>query len=172
MKTADARKSGSGSGSKGIIGLKSAAARTTPGRKSITLEAMFAPFENPAATTRAGSKPVPSGGGADEVRELERTRPEITEVEHAFGKPPEKSRLRALEHFAARTQEAGARHERSTERQQVALMAAGAVQDEQRRRASRGRRLVDVDEVEGHIAGHLLMIARPPTTGSSPQRAS
>ena len=56
MKTAVPSSRGSASGSNGTIGLKSTAARKSPGRRNKRLVAMFAPLENPTATIPSRSR--------------------------------------------------------------------------------------------------------------------
>src|SRR5450755_1977803 len=69
----------------------------------------------------------------DEANELLRAQREILEIEHALGEPLEESWCAALANGTARTEDRRAREEGLAERDEIVLVAAGAVQEEERR---------------------------------------
>ena len=69
---------------------------------------------------------------------LLRARGYVRLIEHAFGQPAKKARRPVLQDFASRTQQSRVLVQRATEREQIALIAAGAVKQEERPAASAG----------------------------------
>ena len=78
------------------------------------------------------SKPYCSAAAADERDEILRARVQILEIEHALGQPAEEARRAVLEHRAARAQQARVGREHLAELNQIVLVAAGAVEQQQR----------------------------------------
>jgi hypothetical protein len=58
---------------------------------------------------------------------------DVGEVEHPLGEALEKARRAALEHIAARAQQRGAGRELAADREQIVFVAAGAMEQQQRR---------------------------------------
>ena len=75
-------------------------------------------------------------------------------IEYAFRDPPEETRHPALEHVAPRTQERRAGREHLAERDEIVLVAAGAVQHQERGRPGNRRLLETVGVAQlGRIHG-------------------
>src|SRR5574340_565756 len=79
----------------------------------------------------------------DEPGQFLGARFQVVEVEHAFGKPPEEARHTVLDHFSADNQKRRASEQHPAERDEVFLVASGAVQQEQPRRAARDERVYE-----------------------------
>jgi len=71
----------------------------------------------------------------NEVGEIVGAPAHVVLVEHAFRQAAEEPRHAALQHLAARRQQRGAGRDRVAQRNEIVLVAAGAVQQEQRRRS-------------------------------------
>ena len=110
--------------------------------------AMFAPFEKPAAISEPGVKPYFGRRARRERRQLRRGARDIRVIEHAFREAAEETRRAALEHVTARAQQRGAGCDHPAEREEIGLVAAGAVQQEERGRARHGRGLEAMDVAE------------------------
>ena len=98
---------------------------------------MLAPLENPTAIGLRPVQAVGLPGRVHEIRQLVGPPPQILQIEHALGEPPEEARHPVLQDLASRAQPRGARQQRLAQRQQVALVAAGAVQQQQHRQPGR-----------------------------------
>ena len=105
---------------------------------------MFAPFENPTAMTRCRSKPYLSAAASRKSRQLFGAPVQVFHVEHSFRQTPEEARRSALHDVSAHAEQSCARQQGATERNQIALVAARAVQQEERGRDLRRRRLPHV----------------------------
>ena len=81
----------------------------------------------PTATTRARSRRVAFRGFGDEVSEFVRAPCQIVQIEHPFGQAAEEAGHAVLEDLAARAQNRGPGRKLPCERDQVVLVAAGAV---------------------------------------------
>src|SRR6185503_14051275 len=76
---------------------------------------------------------------------------QVVEIEHALGAPPEETRHAVFGHLAARGQQSGARQQALAERDQIVLVAAGAVQQQKHRQTGPRRRDETMAEAEvGH----------------------
>ena len=71
-------------------------------------------------------------GGCDKVRQLMRAIFQIFEIKHALGESPKKPRHSIFEHFAARAEQSGIRVKLASQRNEIALVSACAVQEQQR----------------------------------------
>ena len=96
-------------------------------------------------------------------RSIQVVRPpaQVVQVEHALRQPPEEARHAVLEHLAARAEQRGPRVQRPPKVEQVVLIAAGAVQQQQRGRAlgARGNELVlEAKHWLGHSSCSLLRV--------------
>src|SRR4051794_4825007 len=109
---------------------------------------------------------IPRRRFRDKLGEIVRAAFQVGEVEDAFSQPPEEAGHAVFQHFAARTEHAGAGCEHRRERQQVVLVASRAVeqQERERRRVGAVRWLVDVivavelwHRVSPAKAGHYVL---------------
>src|SRR5262249_31893935 len=94
-----------------------------------------------------GIELVVRGGRADEVRELVGADLQVLDVEDALGQAPEEPGVSVFQHLAARAQHRRAWRE-VRKRQHLVLVAAGAVQEGQRRSPEGPGRLEDVLKAE------------------------
>jgi hypothetical protein len=83
--------------------------------------------------------------GGHERGQVVRAPPQVVQVEHTFGQPAEEARHAVLEHLAARAEQRCLRIQLPSKVEQIVLVAAGAVQQQQRGRAGglRRNKLVD-----------------------------
>ncbi len=112
-----------------------------------------------------GIEPVFGGGRQHEVAERVRPGDEVGHVEHALGEAPEEARHPALDHVAARAQQAGAGQQHVAERDEIVFVAARAVEEQERRQPRHRRTLEAVDERHGHsvlAAGPVTLLDVPP----------
>ncbi len=79
-------------------------------------------------------------------------------IEDAFCQTPEEARHAAFQHLTTRREQGGTRRDRPAERQQIVFIAAGAVQQEQRRAAGHGGRLEAMDEGQRVSPGHGTLL--------------
>ena len=126
-------RSAGGGSAYGIMAASSTAPASTSGRRSSMAEAMLAPLENPTATSDPSSIPYAAAGRDHEVGELVGPLTKVILVEDALAEPAEEARHAVLQHGPAHRQHGGTRGQLVPQRQQVVLVAAGAVQQEQRR---------------------------------------
>ncbi len=103
-------------------------------------------------------KPVLPGGRGDEIRELRGPLPEVFEIEDALREASEKPRHPALEYLASRAETRGAGRQVLPELEQVLLVSAGPVEEEQRRQALGLRGEKSMNELGLH--GYSVAIKR------------
>src|SRR5580700_1864121 len=108
----------------------------------------------------------------DEICELPGPEPHVVFVETAFGKAPEKSRHAVFQHFAARRKQRSGRRDHAAERDEVVLVAAGAVQQQQRARIGLGTFFKAMNEGQGHQAVRSAACRSGNTASISLRRAS
>src|SRR5665213_2900620 len=94
--------------------------------------------------------------GLDKVGQFGGTSFEIVEVELARPEPTEKARHAVFQYLAARRQERAAGRQSLAERDEIVLVAAGAVQQQQGRQARRAGADETVDEAEVWHKGRWL----------------
>ena len=152
-----ARSAGGGSPS-GTIARSRAAPASASGRSRSRAAAMFAPFEKPTAI--GARQAVGLARLGDEVGELVRAAAHVLLVEDALRQPAEEAGHAVLEHLAPRGQERGPGCHRAPEREEVVLVAARAVQEQEGRPAGLGPGLEAMDEGQRRL---LVMadLARP-----------
>ena len=102
---------------------------------------------------RRGIEVVGLGGAHDEFGEPGGAVVEVVEVEDSLGEPAEEAGGAVLEHLAARAEERRIGIEHPAERDEIMLITAGAVEQEEGARRGRGARsleaVVEAGEVDG-----------------------
>jgi hypothetical protein len=86
----------------------------------------------------------------DEIGQIIGASLQILEIEDTFRQPAEESRVAVLRDLAARTEERRRWVQFVAQRQQVVLVSAGTVQDQQRAIRRTGDKLVDEIQVSSH----------------------
>jgi hypothetical protein len=105
---------------------------------------------------------------AHEGREVRGPAAQIRLVEHALGQPAEEARHAVLQHRPAGREQRGTGGEHPAEGQEVGLVAAGAVQQQERRPVRRAGGLEAMDEgLDAHgVAFSLVAFSRKRTRAS------
>src|SRR5437870_5540223 len=100
----------------------------------------------------------------DEIRQFVRACFQIFQIEYTFGEPAKESRHSVFEHFAARAKERSIRIKLASERDEVALVSARSVQQEQGPIRTAGNEFVNEIGLQSHdlcgtwIGGRILSI--------------
>src|ERR1700730_1101875 len=108
----------------------------------------------------------------DEIGELQGAVAHIVLVEAALGKAPEKSRHAVFQDFSARRKQRRVRRDHATERDEIVLVATGAVQQQHRARIGLGAFFKAMSEGQRHQAVRSAACRSGSTASISLRRAS
>src|ERR1700692_1344636 len=108
----------------------------------------------------------------DQIRELRRAGAHVVFVETVFGEAPEKSRHAVFQNFSARRKQRNCRREQPAERDEVVLVASGAVQQQQRTRIWLGAFFKAMNKGQGHQAVRSVACSSGSRASISLRRAS